>query len=151
MEFVDRIAQRACLSKILKDEEENVRVMQTAIQQYSRPLRHQAILSSQDHQELFQNIEKLVAISDYTKRELREVIDGRFEDDQVVVDVAHLYQARLSVFIDAYFRYIRGLWNAKLLLKNLTENHSRFRQFLQSQVRHVSISTFINRPCQHFR
>lgn len=67
----DESQRQAAIEAVAECEDDFVNLMHCGIQMFSRPLRH-FILSSSQHAAIFQNVEKLVAISEYLLKELQE-------------------------------------------------------------------------------
>ena len=63
--------RQSAIQKLLLCEEQFVSRMQFAIQRYSNPLRHKFV-SPSEHGTLFQNVEKLVSISEYHVYKMKE-------------------------------------------------------------------------------
>lgn len=83
----------ACES-LLQLEENFIQNMQKGVQQYSRPLRHCMMINSNQHHILFQNIEKILAISEY---QLNQLVS---QDDSIIIDmfssIGKLYENKVN-------------------------------------------------------
>ena len=91
--------------------------MQRGVQQYSRPLRHCMMISSGEHHTLFQNIEKLLAISEY---QLNQLIA---QDDSTLMGmfatIGKLYENKMRMSCEAFDIYLSGVGAAFELLDAL--------------------------------
>lgn len=117
----------AC-EKLLNLEEEFIEQMQKGVQQYSRPLRHCLMINSNEHYILFQNIEKILAISEY---QLNQLIS---QDDSTLIDmfnsIGKLYENKMRMSCEAFDIYLNGLNIAFNLLDTLLKSVN-FNKFLQ--------------------
>jgi hypothetical protein len=86
----------AC-EQLLNLEEKFIEKMQKGVQQYSRPLRHCMMINTSQHHLLFQNIDKILAISEY---QLNQLIS---QDDSTLISmfssIGKLYENKVSVFL----------------------------------------------------
>ncbi|XP_060553687.1 uncharacterized protein LOC132714782 isoform X2 [Ruditapes philippinarum] len=158
--------RQAALHRLLCLEENFVDFMNSGIQKFSRPLRHCVINSSQ-HATLFQNIEKIVCMSQYQVHQILDNLpsytpsddDDDDTDTSFVVEndltsvIAMIYLSKLPVICTAYALYARGLSHAASLLGSLEKN-DQFCGFLlnvSQQGKEPSLCDFINRPLAHFQ
>ncbi len=134
------------MQHLLKMEEGYGSQMKYGAQTYSHPLRHR-ILTSGQHKILFQNVDKLVAISKFHLKRFREICQNTADSTLCEENsLGAIYQAQLRLMCDAYAIYIQGLPNSFMLLEKLMESKD-FTQFLQSNISgDIDIFDFINAP-----
>jgi hypothetical protein len=133
--------------KLLNLEEQFIELMQKGVQQYSRPLRHCMMISPQQHQTLFQNIEKILAISEY---QLNQLIS---QDDSALLDmfntIGKLYENKMRMSCEAFDIYLNGIEKSfDLLFKlknNLIPNFSKFLLETQEDIS-MDLKTFLLLP-----
>jgi len=138
----------ACES-ILNLEEKFIDLMQRGVQQYSRPLRHCMLISPIEHHTLFQNIEKILAISEY---QLHQLIS---HDDSALFDmfntIGKLYENKLRMSSEAFDIYLNGVTKSFELLTNLSKKSDKkgyFNKFLaeSSDDINMELKTFLLLP-----
>lgn len=107
--------------KLLNLEEKFIELMQKGVQQYSRPLRHCLMISPIQHHTLFQNIEKILAISEY---QLNQLIS---QDDSTLINmfftVGKLYDNKLRMSCEAFDLYLNGIDKSFQLLTCLMNSN----------------------------
>ncbi|CAL1540455.1 unnamed protein product, partial [Lymnaea stagnalis] len=137
--------------------------MHYGIERYSRPLRH-CIVSPHQHMTIFQNVEKLVTISEFHIKQIQDnasSVDSDTEDSQSSESsmfpnsVALIYHSKVHMLCQAYESYANGLARSNTLLRELRKNRD-FMSFIREPptedsqaMGHPTISAFINRPVQH--
>ena len=104
---------------ILNLEEKFIESLQRGVQQYSRPLRHCIMISSAQHQTLFQNIEKILAISEYQLNQL--ISNGDRSLLNLLNIIEKLYRNKLRMFSEIFDIYLNGIEKSFDLLENLTK------------------------------
>ncbi|XP_052792077.1 uncharacterized protein LOC128226228 [Mya arenaria] len=153
--------RQAALHRLLVAEERFVETMSEGMQRYSRPLRH-CLLAPEHHVALFQNVEKLVSMSEYQFHQmlsnLPDTEDAADPDDSLSVEPADIttivgviYRFKLPVILQAYSQYASGLPHAARSLSAL-ERDPDFLRFLWRNEAHrqpLSLCEFINRPLEH--
>jgi hypothetical protein len=106
----------AC-EKLLNLEELFIELMQNGVQQYSRPLRHCQMITAMQHHLLFQNIEKILAISEYQLNQLMS------QDESMLLDVFNsigkLYENKMRMSCEAFDLYLNGIESAFALFNTL--------------------------------
>ncbi|CAH1786293.1 unnamed protein product [Owenia fusiformis] len=144
------------INDLITLEREFVMSMQHGIQRFSRPLRHR-LISPHEHATLFQNIEKLVLISECHLRQLREqsILYSDVPDQTIgfVDTVGGTYVHKIQVLCDAYEIYSRGLRRAESLLADL-KKYNEFNTFLQEQDsfnQKLMLEDFIRQPILFIR
>ncbi|WAR22918.1 RGS3-like protein [Mya arenaria] len=153
--------RQAALHGLLVAEERFVEAMSRGMQSYSRPLRH-GLLAPEQHSALFQNVEKLVSISEYQVHQmlsnLPDMDDAADPDDSQTADPADIttivgiiYRSKLPLILQAYTLYTAGLPRAASSMATL-EKDPDFLRFLWHHEAHnhpLSLCEFINRPLEH--
>jgi len=138
----------AC-ENILNLEEKFIDLMQRGVQQYSRPLRHCMLISPLEHHSLFQNIEKILAISEY---QLHQLIS---HDDSALFDmfntIGKLYENKLRMSSEAFDIYLSGVTKSFELLTSLSRKSDKkgyFNKFLleSSDDINMDLKTFLLLP-----
>ncbi|XP_055896512.1 uncharacterized protein LOC106061993 isoform X2 [Biomphalaria glabrata] len=153
------------IHRLMSLELDYIDFMHYGIERYSRPLRH-CIVSAQQHMALFQNVEKLVTISEYHIKQMQDntsSVDSDTEDSQSSESsmfpnsVALIYQSKVHMLCQAYESYANGLASSNTLLKELRKNRD-FMSFVKDtpsedgqNFGQPTISAFINRPVQHIQ
>ena len=135
--------------QLIHAEDNFVTLMHQGVLRFSRPLRH-GILTAFEHQTLFQNVEKLLAISEFHLKKLADCWALNHHDLQAV---GNIYQAQLQVLCDAYMTYLRGLVAADELLRKLLEKPA-FVEFLSKElpgVPNIHLDSFLQTPQQHIQ
>ena len=135
--------------QLIHAEDKFVTLMHQGVLRFSRPLRH-GILTAFEHQTLFQNVEKLLAISEFHLKKLADCWTANQHDLQTIGSV---YQAQLQVLCDAYMTYLRGLIAADELLRKLLEKPA-FVEFLSKElpgVPNIHLDSFLQTPQQHIQ
>lgn len=152
--------RQEAIHRLLTVEMDFIDLMHAGIQRYSRPLLH-CILSQLQHSTLFQNVEKLVTISEYHVKQMQDNMNSSDTDTSTSVSsdnghqfVQHLcmiYQSKVNMICQAYDLYARGLAGANLVLSEVRKS-PEFVKFIkepQLQKNQPSISAFIYRPVRH--
>jgi hypothetical protein len=147
----------AC-EKLLNLEEIFIETMQKGVQQYSRPLRHCHFLtgSASNHPILFQNIEKILAISEY---QLNQLIT---QDDSMLLDMmfttmGKLYENKMRMSCEAFDIYLNGIREAFRLLDKLVnannniDGSNNVTKFLADSAEDIdmSLKTFLLLPLHY--
>ncbi|CAF1341056.1 unnamed protein product [Adineta ricciae] len=110
---------------------------------YSRPLRR--YLNPDEIVDLFQNIEKISAISESILRQCEKLLDGENMSD---IPISVIYQSWSGVMIDSYNGYLSRSAQAQTALK---QYQNKIAYFLQIPVEYIAreITEFIFLPVQH--
>lgn len=108
----------------------------------------QDLLSINEHETLFQNIEDIRTIS-------LNIIDQILQNEVYINTVADIYLRGLSLIRSAYKKYCYGLKAANLVLmkKSHSSNHEFMRFIAEPPIprKCPDIITFIHKPLHHFR
>lgn len=138
----------ACES-LLEVEERFIELMQRGVQQYSRPLRHCAMISAHEHETLFQNIEKILAISEY---QLSQLIS---RDASMLLDmfatIGRLYENKMRMSGEAFDLYLSGVGASLDLLNSLTSGgiNSKLSRFLADSQTDLPLVSFLLLPLHY--
>ncbi|XP_035826990.1 uncharacterized protein LOC101864471 [Aplysia californica] len=140
-------------------------VMRYGRERFSRPLRH-SILSVSEHGCLFQNVDKLVSISESLVKQMQKNTSEQTSDsdDSQISEtamfpnsVALIYQSRIDTLCQSYESYAGGVGSSVSLLKDLNRR-PEFKTFLRapssepgSPSQHMTLKAFVNRPVQHIQ
>ena len=136
--------------ELIRTEKEFISTMYKGVLKFSRPLRH-GLLSPHEHNILFQNVEKLLAISRLHLKRLGEACGTRLGGN--TCPVGGIYLAQISVLCEAYLTYFRGLADAEKILASLLRRN-RFVQFLNQNVENgpkIHLDTFLHAPQLHLQ
>ena len=95
--------------------------MQEGVEAFTRPLR--VCLTSHERSILFQNIEKLVAVSEFVLAQVDDVVTSSNTQAASVSDVCNVYTRNLRMLSTLYGEYVRGLPAAMRMLASLHENN----------------------------
>ena len=137
-----------CL-QLIHAEDKFVTLMHQGVLRFSRPLRH-GILTAFEHQMLFQNVEKLLAISEF---HLKKLADCWAKNQQGLHVVGNIYEAQLQMFCEAYKTYLAGLVAADQLLAELLKKPA-FVDFLNQDlpgVPNIQLDVFLQTPQNHMQ
>ena len=133
--------------QIFRLEEEFISLMQSGVQQYSRPLRHLMMISQLEHHLLFQNIEKILVLSEY---QLNQLIS---HDESTLIEmfntIGKLYENKMRMSCEAFDIYLNGIENSFNLLISLIKNNSnnkKFNKFLYESKTEMDLKTFLLLP-----
>ena len=133
---------------LLHVEEKFIALMQKGVQHYSRPLRHYLIQPKQ-HQALFQNIEKLLAINEY---QFNQMIS---QEDSILFDmfstIGKLYENKTRMSSEAFDIYLAGIERSLHLMESFgteTNNNNNINSFLSESEHELNMSlrTFLLLP-----
>jgi len=148
-EIFDSDAHLSACEQMLNLEERFIELMQKGVQQYSRPLRHCMMISSMQHHDMFQNIEKILAISEY---QLNQLIS---QDDSTLLDmfgtIGKLYENKMRMSCEAFDIYLNGIRKSFQLLVSLADESSsatNFAKFLSESQEDIDMDlrTFLLLP-----
>ncbi|KAL3872430.1 hypothetical protein ACJMK2_040357 [Sinanodonta woodiana] len=148
------------VNRLLNQDMDFVQLMHHGMQQYSRPLRH-CILSQSQYEMLFQNIEKLVTISEYQIRQLQETMQmtscddsdtsSHSENKDFLYTIGMIYTSKLHLLDQAYTHYAQGVTDANMILSCLLRSKEfyQFSQNIPKDGRSLTLTTFIRQPLRH--
>ncbi|XP_064650211.1 uncharacterized protein LOC135501812 isoform X2 [Lineus longissimus] len=142
--------------RLLKCEELYIKSMRDGISRYLKPLKRQ-ILSTTEHSTVFQNIEKLVTISEYYVRQLKlnslPYIDMDKQRDGFIDAGGYIYMSKLQLVCEAYTTYCSRLQQAKIKLAKQMKDED-FRTFIENAMSNdtsnfLTLEEFLIKPQQH--
>ncbi|CAG2190156.1 unnamed protein product [Mytilus edulis] len=150
------------IHQLLTAESNFIDVMHAGMQLYSLPLRH-SILTPQQHSSLFQNIEKLVMISQFQVKQIQNNIpasESSSDSDssttsssatETAQHIGKIYQSKIAMFCQAYDLYAKGITSANKVLSDLSasEDFIKFVRNSTLESGEPSISSYIYLPVQH--
>jgi len=140
-EIISEIYQREALH-LIEIEKEFINQLELGVQYYSRPLKHY-LISSIEHGKLFQNIEKILAISRYQLNRLQSL-----SHRTIIYHIGQIFHEKVQLICEAFTRYISGYSNACLQLKQLIKCAS-FQRFIHENNTKFSIEQFLQIPLNH--
>ncbi len=142
------VDRQMALQLLMCAESRFITCMHTGLQLYSCPLRHYIITASQ-HNTLFQNIEKLVTISEYHVTQMSVCNDAG--GCQPTADMGQVYEPQILLLTAAYESYCSGLDDALCLLTYL-QQCDHFHHFMQPiHSGALSLASFLYTPVDHLR
>ncbi|CAF0798578.1 unnamed protein product, partial [Didymodactylos carnosus] len=130
--------------KLVELEEMFIAQLDLGVQLYSRPLKHY-LISSQEHSRLFQNIEKILAISRYQLNKLRSM-----SNVTLVEHIGQLFYEKVQIICEAFETYSHGYSESLYTLKQL-EKCSSFQRFIQNikNQHQLTLEQFLQTPLKH--
>jgi len=145
--YIDLEGHMSECEQLFRLEEEFISLMQSGVQQYSRPLRHLMMISQLEHHLLFQNIEKILVLSEY---QLNQLIS---HDESALIEmfntIGKLYENKIRMSSEAFDIYLNGIENSFNLLISLIKNNSgnkKFNKFLYDSKTEMDLKTFLLLP-----
>ena len=141
-------AEELCL-QLIHAEDKFVTIMHQGVQRFSRPLRH-ALLTPHEHNILFQNVEKLLAISEF---HLKRLGDTWAKSRGNLCPFGEIYLAQIAVLCEAYITYFKGIAAAEQLLTSLLKRN-QFVQFLSQSITDgptIRLDLFLQAPQLHLQ
>ena len=140
--------EEVCLH-LIHAENKFISLMHRGVLRFSRPLSY-GILSSSEHKTLFQNVEKLLAISEF---HLKQLSDSWTKSKETIRLVGKIYRSQLSTLCESYLTYFLGLSAADEQLTQLLQRTS-FAHFLSQDlpdVPDIRLDTFLQAPQKHLQ
>ncbi len=136
------------LEALIRAEYDFLTRMQAGVQCYSRPLRY-CMLSPEEHDSLFQNGEKIMAIAEFHLKKLTD--NFQRNPSEIPSVVTAIYTPHILLMAEAYDKYLRGLPAAKSLLNELLTENAFQRFILKSTTvsEAISIDEFLETPAKH--
>ncbi|CAF0792703.1 unnamed protein product [Adineta steineri] len=127
---------------LINIEKDFIHQIELGVQLYSRPLKHY-LISSNEHAKLFQNIEKILAISRYQLSRLQTLTESI-----IIGCIGKIFHEKIQLICEAFTRYKSGYSDACLQLKQLKKCAS-FQRFIQGNNTNLSIEQFLQIPLNH--
>lgn len=112
------------IGDLIEMEANFVSYLSMAVATFSRPLRG-FFIKQQDYFCLFQNIEKILVISESFLRSM-----DKWSAYDLYTRIGQLYSHKMALFKEAYTLYARGHHKSKCLLAELRQHSKQFRLFL---------------------
>ena len=112
------------IGHLIDTEIEFVDFLSSGVSTFSRPLRG-FFIRQNDYFILFQNIEKLLVISENVLQSLQ-----KWSAHDIYENIGLLYNNKVKLLNDALNTYLMGYESSKLLLNDLLKNSKKFRSFL---------------------
>lgn len=137
-------ARTKLIGDLIELEANFVSYLSLAVATFSRPLRG-FFIKQQDYFCLFQNIEKILVISENFLRSM-----DKWSAYDLYTKIGQLYTQKMSLFKDAFTIYIQGYAKAKNLLNELKSHSKQFRLFLNEvQSSNLTLSNLLDLPVVH--
>ena len=134
------------IGSLIEMEANFVSYLSVAVATFSRPLRG-FFMKQQDYFALFQNIEKILVISENFLRSM-----DKWSAFDLYARIGQLYTQKLSLFKEAFTIYIKGYSKSKSLLHELKSHSKQFRLFLKEvQTGSLTLANLLDLPVVHLR
>ena len=132
------------IGDLIEMEANFVSYVSVAVAQLVRPLRG-FFMDQQDFFTLFQNIEKILIISENFLRSM-----DKWSAMDLYTRIGQLYTQKLNLFREAFTIYAKGHAKSKCLLADLKSHSKQFRLFLQeTQSGNLTLGNLIDLPLIH--
>ncbi|CAM4745507.1 unnamed protein product [Rotaria magnacalcarata] len=141
LEIISETYEREAIH-LIEIEKDFICQLELGVQLYSRPLKHY-LISSNEHAKLFQNIEKILAISRYQLNRLQSL-----SERTIISHIGRIFHEKVQLICEAFTRYISGYAEACSQLKQLSKCAS-FQRFIQGNNSNLSIEQFLQIPLNH--
>ena len=136
------------IGQLIEMEANFVSSLSLAVATFARPLRG-FFLKQQDFFTLFQNLEKILIISENF---IRFMDNGRWSVHDLNTRIGQFYAQNLRVFCDAFAFYVAGYSASKALLGELVAHSKQFRRFLREmQSDDLTVSNLLDLPLVHMQ
>jgi hypothetical protein len=134
------------IGELIESEANFVSYLSMAVATFSRPLRG-FFIQQQDYFTLFQNIEKILVISENFLRSM-----DKWSAYDLYTKIGLLYTQKMSLFKEAFASYVKGYAKAKELLGELKSHSKQFRLFLsEAQTNNLTLANLIDLPLVHMQ
>ncbi|XP_049804965.1 uncharacterized protein LOC126248203 [Schistocerca nitens] len=142
-------ARRQAVYQLMYKEQHFAGVLQFGVSRFLLPLSERKdLLSSNEHQTLFQNCEELLRLTE-------DILEQLVQDDaeQCAPGIGRVYLRKLNVLTNSYKRYLVGLKAADCLLVAKMRNQEFMRLVVEPTVprRKPDLTTFLHKPLEHYR
>jgi hypothetical protein len=132
------------IENLLEMETSFITYLSMGVAQLARPLRG-FLMKQQDYFILFQNIEKILIISENFMRSM-----DKWSSLDLYTRIGQLYTQKLNLFREAFTIYAKGHATSRCLLGELKSNCQQFRMFLnETQSGSLTLSNLIDMPLVH--
>lgn len=133
------------IAKLIDLEINFVNYLNNGVSTFSRPLRG-FFLRQQDYFALFQNIEKILVITENFLQSME-----KWSPYELYYHIGQFYNNKIKLLNDALRFYVNGYSNSKLLLNDLKLNSKKFRCFLnETETNNFNLNNFLDLPIAHF-
>ncbi|KAK7873244.1 hypothetical protein R5R35_011321 [Gryllus longicercus] len=142
-------ARRRAVYQLLHKEQHFSQAMHFGVGRFLLPMADRKdLISTNDHQTLFQNAEELLRLSE----DILEQTVGE-EGEQIGHCLGRTYLKKISVLTNAYRRYFLGLKKADCLLVAKTRNTEFMRHLVEPPVprKRPDLTAFLHKPLEHYR
>lgn len=134
------------IGKLIEMEANFVTYLSLSVSTFSRPLRG-FFINQQDYFTLFQNIEKILIISENFLLSME-----KWSPVDFYTRIGQLYTQKLSLFRDAFAIYLKGYYKSISLLNDLKKNSKQIRFFLKEvETSQLKLSQMIVSPITHIK
>ena len=134
------------IGQLIEMEANFVSYLSVAVATFTRPLRG-FFLKQQDYFNLFQNVEKILIISENFLRSM-----DKWSAYDLYTRIGQFYTQKLSLFRDAFTIYVKGYAASKSLLGELKAHSKQFRLFLQEvQSEDLTLANLLDLPVVHMQ
>ena len=134
------------IGNLIEIEANFVSYLSLSVATFSRPLRG-FFIQQQDYFTLFQNIEKILVISENFLRSM-----DKWSAYDLYTKIGQLYTQKMSLFKEAFSTYVKGYAKAKSLLSELVSHSKQFRLFLnETQSAKLTLANLIDLPIVHMQ
>ncbi len=134
------------IENLLEMENSFINYLSIGVAQLARPLRG-FLMKQQDYFVLFQNIEKILIISENFMRSM-----DKWSSLDLYTRIGQLYTQKLNLFREAFTIYAIGYATSKCLLSDLKIHSYEFRMFVnETQSGNLTLSNLIDMPLMHIK
>lgn len=134
------------IDNLLETESNFISYLSMGVAQLARPLRG-FLMKQQDYFILFQNIEKILIISENFLRSM-----DKWTSLELYTRIGQLYTQKLNLFREAFTIYVKGHSQSKRLLSDLKYHSKQFRLFVrETQSGNLTLSNLIDLPLVHIQ
>jgi hypothetical protein len=134
------------IGDLIEMEANFVAYLSVAVSTFTRPLRG-FFIKQQDYFNLFQNIEKILIISENFLRSM-----DKWSAYDLYARIGQFYTQKLSLFRDAFTIYVKGYAKSKRLLSELKAHSRQFRLFLdEAQADDLTLANLLDAPMRHMQ
>lgn len=132
------------IGDLIEMEANFVSFLSMSVATLARPLRG-FFMQQKDYFTLFQNIEKILIISENFLRSM-----DKWSALDLYTRIGQLYTQKLSLFREAFTTYAKGHAKSKCLLNDLKSHSKQFRLFLnEAQSENMTLSNMMDLPLIH--
>lgn len=145
-EEITDIARTELIENLLEIESNFISYLSIGVAQLARPLRG-FLMKQQDYFVLFQNIEKILIISENFLNSME-----KWSSLDLYMRIGQLYTQKLNLFREAFTIYAKGHATSRCLLNELKSHSQEFRMFVnETQSGKLTLSNLIDFPLIHIQ